>query len=140
MIKHFIIRANTNDDYFDNRAVAMLVTIDKAIVDTAIKLTKAVNELGVYQISVFDSSPIGIPSGIIEDEDLLQTLDNCDEEAIEITKDEYEAIVKAIGDGAISIDSMTMQVDKDSIMWDGYYKYVNIAVQSGHVTLKQMSK
>ena len=140
MRKHFIIRANTNDDYYENRAVAMIVSIGEETIKRAIELSAKVNELGVYQISIFDSSPIGVPSGIIEDEDLLEKLDTCDQEAIEITKKEYNDIIKLIGNNSINLDAMTMQIDNNSIMWDGYYKHVNIAVQSGHVLLKDLTK
>lgn len=144
MKKHFILKANTNDEGFDERAVAMLVTIDNEIKKTALKLTTKVNELGVYQISIFDSSPIGITSADVDDdsdlEDLIDNLESGVEDAIELTTEQFKKISKKVGSGSVYIETMTMQIDKDSIMWEGYYKHTNLLVQSGHIKLSQILK
>jgi len=142
--KHFLLKANTSDEYFDDRAYAFLVSTNADLKKRIGILADGVNELkkkmvNVFTVEAFDSTPEPIKKDFIPEE-LAAKFDNDLIEVLEITEAQAKAITKKIEDDedGIRMDTLIMKVNGVMVSWDGFYKHTNILVESGSIEIKDL--
>lgn len=141
--KHFILRANTIDEYCEDGARAFIVSITPELKAKIEKLANQVKKLkkiddSVYQVSAFSYAPIALCARLVDDDSLEELEDGLDSK--EISLKEFNAYVVEVekDNDDIRIETILMHVDHDSVKWNGYYKNTNMMVETGRLNIKDM--